>query len=125
MPFGACCGPLWSCDKAAATAEQLMRSRYSAFATGAAGYLLNTWHPTTRPASLNLDEDIEWSRLIINDVVAGSLFDDHGVVEFTALYTYPDPDNPAEPAARRRGRQHERSTFRRENKRWYYVDGIL
>jgi hypothetical protein len=30
----------------APTAESLMRSRYSAFAVGDAGYLLRTWHPS-------------------------------------------------------------------------------
>ena len=35
--------------RARATAEPLMRSRYSAFAVGDAAYLLRTWHPSDRP----------------------------------------------------------------------------
>ena len=31
-----------------------MRSRYSAYALGLSDYLLATWHPSTRPASLDL-----------------------------------------------------------------------
>ena len=50
-----CCEP-FHLGAAAPTAEALMRSRYSAFALGLAPYLLRTWHPSTRPASLSLDE---------------------------------------------------------------------
>ncbi|WP_275423743.1 YchJ family protein, partial [Virgisporangium ochraceum] len=49
-PYAACCGPAHG-GAPAATAEALMRSRYSAFALGDADYLLRTWHPTTRPRS--------------------------------------------------------------------------
>lgn len=56
-PDGAAPGPH------APTAEALMRSRYSAFAVGDADYLRATWHPSTRPADLDLDDDVEWRRL--------------------------------------------------------------
>ena len=46
--YDTCCGPLHAGQKAAATAEQLMRSRYSAFALGLTDYLVETWHPDTR-----------------------------------------------------------------------------
>lgn len=65
--YGACCGPLHRGARTAATAEALMRSRYSAFAVGDARYLLATWHPSTRPSSLELDPDQVWRRL---DVLA-------------------------------------------------------
>ena len=38
-----CCGALHSGARTAATAEQLMRSRYSAFAVSDEDYLLRTW----------------------------------------------------------------------------------
>lgn len=44
-----CCGRLHRGQAPATTAEQLMRSRYSAFAVGDEAYLLRSWHPTTRP----------------------------------------------------------------------------
>ena len=53
--FGACCGRFLSEAADAPTAEQLMRSRYSAFVVGDAAYLLATWHPSTRPAELELE----------------------------------------------------------------------
>ena len=73
-----------------------MRSRFSAFAVGDAGYLLETWHPSTRPASLELDEGIRWFRLDIVDRVAGGLLDDTGTVEFIARYRMRPP--AAQPA---------------------------
>lgn len=97
----------------APTAEALMRSRYSAFALGDADYLLRTWHPSTRPSELELDDELRWLHLSIDDVVPGGPFDERGIVEFTAVYRGPGG----------RGRQHERSRFVREGGRWYYVDG--
>jgi uncharacterized protein YchJ len=49
LPYAECCRPLHDGTGTAASAEQLMRSRYSAFAVGDPAYLLATWHPTTRP----------------------------------------------------------------------------
>ena len=56
--YDACCGRFHA-GTPAPTAEALMRSRYSAFAVGDAGYLLRTWHPSRRPADLALDPDTE------------------------------------------------------------------
>jgi SEC-C motif-containing protein len=53
-----CCGPLHDGEAPAPTAMALMRSRYCAFALGRAGYLLDTWHPSTRPDQLELDDRI-------------------------------------------------------------------
>src|SRR2546429_6760422 len=46
--YESCCGRLHA-GAPAPTAESLMRSRYSAFAVGDAGYLLRTWYPSARP----------------------------------------------------------------------------
>jgi SEC-C motif-containing protein len=91
-----------------------MRSRYSAFAVGDAGYLLATWHATTRPAALELDDGVRWVGLDVLGTVGGSLFDVEGVVEFRAHHV----------RGRTRGSQHERSRFVREAGRWWYVDGV-
>ena len=61
--YGACCGRFLgefvaSGTLTAPTPEQLMRSRFTAFATGNAAYLLASWHPSTRPATLELEDDI-------------------------------------------------------------------
>lgn len=87
-----------------------MRSRYSAFVTGDVSYLLRTWHPSTRPSSLELDDSIRWIRLDVLDTQRGGPLDTEGVVEFEAHY--------------RGGSQRERSRFRRENGKWLYLDGV-
>ncbi|MDT4899602.1 MAG: motif domain protein [Pseudonocardiales bacterium] len=88
-----------------------MRSRYSAFALGRAGYLLDTWHPSTRPDHLEVDDRIRWTRLEIVEAVRGGPFDTTGVVEFRAHYRLADV----------REQLHERSTFTRQDGRWFYV----
>ena len=55
--YAACCGRLHSGAEIAATAEALMRSRYSAYVLRLAPYLLESWHASTRPQSLDLAED--------------------------------------------------------------------
>lgn len=65
-----------------------MRSRYSAFAVGDAEYLLRTWHPGSRPHSLELDSEQRWVRLDIVRTVRGDLLDVDGVVEFTAYFRH-------------------------------------
>lgn len=87
-----------------------MRSRYSAFAMRDAAYLIATWHPTTRPASLDLDTSEEWVQL---RVLATRTVGDNATVEFIAR-------------SRNGGRTsslHEISRFVREEGRWFYLDG--
>lgn len=112
--YAACCGPLHagrgSGRVTAQTPEQLMRSRYSAFAVGHDVYLLATWHPSTRPATLTLDDRFAWRRL---EVLEAHQDGDRGVVAFVAHYW--DTEH------RQRGEQAERSTFVREDGQWFYV----
>lgn len=92
-----------------------MRSRYVAYALGLEAYLLDTWHPTTRPASLDLDKEPKprWLGLSIK---RHELQDDtHALVEFVARYKIDG----------RAYRRHETSRFVRENGRWFYVDGDI
>jgi SEC-C motif-containing protein len=111
--YAACCEPLHDGAREAATAEQLMRSRYSAYARGLPDYLFRTWHPRTRPADVAIEPEIEWTGLDVVDTAAGGPDDDRGEVEFTAHY-------------REAGGQyvmHERSRFERRAGRWFYTDG--
>lgn len=91
-----------------------MRSRFSGFATGDASHLLRSWHPSTRPAQLELDDGITWSRLDIIDTVAGGPFDTDGVVAFEAHFRGEDGT---------RDSMRERSRFVREDRVWMYLDG--
>ena len=110
VPFEHCCGPLHA-GEPAPDAERLMRSRYSAFVRGNAPYLLATWHASTRPASIELEEGAKWLGLEIKQHrMTGA---NTAEVEFVARFR----------VGGRAVRQHELSRFVREEGRWYYVDG--
>ena len=111
--YGQCCGRFHRGAAEAATAEQLMRSRYCAFALLDTDYLLRTWHPRTAPAELELDPGMQWRRLDILSTSRGGPLDTEGMVEFKAYYRH----------GSERGVLHEASRFLRENRRWLYLDG--
>lgn len=111
--YDVCCGALHAGTRRAATAEELMRSRYSAFAAGDADYLSRTWHPGTRPGSLDLDPGQRWTGLEVLATEAGGPDDTKGVVEFRAYY-----EVRGEPGA-----LHEVSRFLRVGGAWVYVRG--
>lgn len=92
-----------------------MRSRYTAFVVGDARYLRETWHPATRPDALDLDPDQRWTGLEVLDTVDGGPGSTRGIVEFRARWRH----------GREHGILHERSRFRRQSDRWWYVDGIV
>ncbi|MGY1849682.1 MULTISPECIES: YchJ family protein [unclassified Blastococcus] len=112
LPYAECCGRLHAGEATAVSAEQLMRSRYSAFAVGDAGYLLTSWHSTTRPASVELDPQVRWTGLDVLATTGGGLLATEGTVEFRAWYV----------AGGERGSQHEISRFVREDGAWRYLD---
>jgi SEC-C motif-containing protein len=117
LNYGECCRPIHLGHSPAATAERLMRSRFSAFAVGDPAYLLRSWHPDTRPAALEIDADTRWLWLEIVRAERGSERDTDGIVEFRAKYRVDAPEG------RSSGVQHEVSTFTRVDGRWVYVDG--
>lgn len=111
--YGECCGPLHRGVAVAATPEQLMRSRYCAYALLDEGYLRQSWHPSTRPSALGLSAEVQWLGLTVIDapVPQGNA----GWIEFSARF-------------RHGGRvevMHERSRFLHEEGRWFYLDGQL
>lgn len=92
-----------------------MRSRYTAFVTGDARHLLETWHPGTRPGAVDPEPGLRWQGLEIIDVLDGRPDDKKGIVEFLAHWR----------AGADRGTLHERSRFLRQSGRWFYVDGEI
>ena len=118
--YDACCGPIIRGDRAAPTAEALMRSRYSAFAKDEIDYLEKSLHPDQRadydPASTrHWAEHSEWLKLEIVEVSGGGENDDEGTVEFIATY-------------RQKGNtlaHHEIGRFNRIKGVWYYTDGKI
>ena len=111
--YSECCEVFISGDDVAPTAEQLMRSRYSAFAMAEPDYLLASWHPDTRPSRVRLNEEQKWIGLSIKSTEAGQADDSHGRVEFVARFK----------VAGKGHRLHENSRFEKIDGRWYYLDG--
>ncbi|MGY0556440.1 MULTISPECIES: YchJ family protein [unclassified Lysobacter] len=114
VAYATCCQPLHEGRAPAATAEALMRSRYSAYVLGLRDYLLATWHPDTRPASLDLDDTpgLRWLGLDVKRHADAG--DGSAVVEFVARYKV-----GSAPAVR----LHEVSRFACVDGRWFYLDG--
>jgi len=112
LAYQRCCGHLHA-GAVAEDAEALMRSRYCAYVLGRADYLLATWHPSTRPAGLHLEEEPrpKWLGLEVkrHAVTAPG----QAIVEFVARFR----------VAGRGQRMHETSRFVRQEGRWYYLDG--
>jgi SEC-C motif domain protein len=111
--YDLCCGRQHA-GAPAPTAESLMRSRYSAFAVGDAGYLLRTWHPSARPRELALDPVLKWTRLAVLGAIGGGLFDATGTVAFRAIYVQ----------GGQRAVLAETSRFAREDGLWTYVGPV-
>jgi SEC-C motif-containing protein len=106
-----CCGRFHSGAALAPTAERLMRSRFSAFAVADPAYLLRTWHPSTRPRTLDLDPTVRWTRLEVLETEAGTALHRSGTVRFRAH-------------SRHRGHAEvleEQSRFVTEHGAWLYV----
>ena len=112
LPFEKCCQPLIEGTKNAITAEQLMRSRYSAYCKQAADYLVQTTHKSVRKFHrksdiLNWAKSNNWMKL---EIVTST----ETTVEFKAFYL----DNCLKAQL-----HHEKSTFVIEDGIWFYLDG--
>jgi len=112
QPYADCCGRYHG-GTAAPSAEALMRSRYTAYVMDLEDYLLASWHPSTRPASLDL-KTIPRPQWVNLQVISHRQQDDkHATVEFVARYKLNG----------RAFRMHEISRFLQDEGRWFYVDG--
>ncbi|GAA1834104.1 YchJ family metal-binding protein [Luedemannella flava] len=113
--YDECCGRWHRAPGSAPTPEALMRSRYTAFALGNAGYLLRTWHPDTRPPTLDLTDGLRYTKLEVLASDGGTMFHTEGTVTFRAHYL-----DRAKP-----GVMEEHSRFVRDANTWLYVGPIL
>ena len=115
--YAVCCAVCIDNGALPDSAEQLMRSRYTAYVLAREDYLLRTWHESTRPAQLDLKDSaaVKWLGLRILRCEAGGVEDNAAVVEFVARYQVNG----------RAGRLQEVSQFVREAGQWLYIDGQI
>lgn len=114
-----CCQPIIA-GRPAATAEALMRSRYSAYVAGDVDYLQKT---SAGEALMKFDradlkrsiQATEWLGLEILETTDGREGDDVGTVTFRAMFR---EDGKV-------GTLSERSEFRRIGRAWHYFRGDL
>ena len=114
-PFKKCCERFLNGNQIAKTPKQLMRSRYTAYALGGYGdYLFSTWLSETRQGLTTetlSEKTIGWIKL---EVLNSSQKGDEGFVEFKAYYK----DEAGQEKV-----HHEKSTFKRIDRKWYYEKG--
>ena len=110
--YANCCEPYHAARRVAATAEALMRSRYSAFALKDGVYLHATWYPATRPDTIKVPKGQEWVGL---RVIAAQTVGNTATVEFMARSRIGGETRVL----------HEVSRFLRDDGRWFYVDGDI
>jgi SEC-C motif-containing protein len=106
-------------ERKAASAEQLMRSRYTAYARGSIDWIVDSQIPegrqfTDRRATEEWSRRATWKGLEIVETRDGGVDDDEGIVEFKAHYELGGEDIT----------HHEIASFRREDGAWYFVDGL-
>lgn len=119
-PFADCCQPLLNGLRQAQSCEQLMRSRYSAFCHGQAGYLHQSCVPALREAQSvaalqPFIEQTHFTRLQLLSASPADPASDHGFVEFQVYFIQ---DNQLHSF-------QEHSLFERLQGQWYYASGRL
>ena len=116
--FSNCCQPIIADATKAETAEQTMRARYSAFATGSMDFIAATHYPknfdkTEHESNIEWAKNSKWLGLKIVDTKKGGPEDEKGLVEFQARYISDGEEEVHSEVAK----------FKKENGQWYFVDG--
>jgi SEC-C motif domain protein len=114
-----CCESIINGKIIAATAEELMRSRYVAFTKADVNYLMRSHYSKTRTMKdrKNIErwaKSVKWMGLVIISTEAGKETDNQGMVEFRALYVEKGKLQEI----------HEKSLFEREDGKWVYTSGV-
>ncbi|MBU2710963.1 YchJ family protein [Zooshikella harenae] len=114
-----CCLRFLNNEQRPETAEQLMRSRYTAYQQQRVDYLVNTTHPDQQPFLKQHEiqqwaQQTDWTGLEIIHCLFGHPTHPYGEVEFIAHYRLK--------SSQQSDQLHENSTFCRINQKWYYID---
>jgi SEC-C motif-containing protein len=118
LAYEACCQAIIKGQRSAETAEQLMRSRYSAYVMKEIDYILSSLHPDHRAdydeqSSRAWAESAEWQGIKIVKTIGGGPADSEGQVEFVVSY--------AEKGVKQE--HHEISSFKKAGDTWYFTTG--
>jgi SEC-C motif-containing protein len=116
--FSDCCSPIITGQQKAASAEALMRARYSAYVSHDVAFVMNSTLPASRrdsdiEAMRAWAEQAEWQGLEIRGTRQGGSDDSSGEVEFVAHYKLQGVAQ----------QHHERSEFVKEDGEWFFKDG--
>jgi len=118
IAYAECCLPVIKEERPASTAEQLMRSRYSAYVKKEMEYILTSLHPDYRSdydekSTREWAESAEWNDFKILDTKEGGQEDQEGQVEFVVTFL--------EKGMKRE--HHELSSFKKHDGNWYFTEG--
>jgi SEC-C motif-containing protein len=118
VAYDTCCRPLIKGEHPAKTAEQLMRSRYSAYVKKEMTHIYTSLHPDSRvdydeKSSRAWAESAQWHAFEIVETKGGGAEDREGKVEFIATYSQNGVKTE----------HHELSSFKKEGDTWYFVSG--
>ena len=112
--YSLCCQPYHDGLKNPATAENLMRSRFTAYVMQNEPYLLNTWVVSKRPKNIDFSQDDSmWTKLEVIQLKKGQKNDKKGIVEFKAYYEQDGEESV----------MNEISQFQKIDGRWLYLNG--
>jgi SEC-C motif-containing protein len=119
QPYMQCCQCLHDFSQTANSAEQLMRSRYAAFALSKIDYIVQTTAPAQQKlldvqAITDWSQQNQWLGLTIVSSQA-DLKPRHAKVEFIAHFKN-------KPNGQDEQRHHELSSFVQIDTRWYFLD---
>ncbi|WP_298316963.1 YchJ family metal-binding protein [uncultured Aquimarina sp.] len=114
--YDSCCGSIHNDIRQALTAEDLMRSRYTAFVLAKGDYLMKSHHSSTRSIKekesiVQWAKSVKWIKLEVLHTTKGLASDEKGTVTFKAFYF----ENGALEFI------HENSSFVKENGHWVYL----
>lgn len=112
-PFEACCGPFLEGQSLPATAEQLMRSRFSAYTTGNIDYICETEENPNRDTIENWARSTSFKRLRVLASEHGGPEDEAGTVTFEADFETNGQN----------GTHRETSQFHKREGRWIFLRG--
>ncbi len=115
-----CCEPVISGARPAATAEELMRARYSAYVLANTEFLFESTHPDHRQGydhkgTKEWAENAEWDGLEIIGREKGEEGDTSGEVEFIARYRLKGAHHE----------HHENALFKKKEGAWYFTEGAM